>query len=64
MADAKFKDDVNSLETGLEKVDFVRNQNYLSQLAMHVSRQEKEILQLKAKLIGKLISILIVLEKE
>mmetsp|Transcript_4805 Transcript_4805/g.8236 ORF Transcript_4805/g.8236 Transcript_4805/m.8236 type:complete len:216 (+) Transcript_4805:321-968(+) len=42
-------EDIAVLMTGLTKVEFVRSENYLSQLAVLVARQEKEILRLKLK---------------
>ena len=50
MADRRVKDDIGFISTGLEKVEFVRSQNYLSQLAILIARQEKEIMSLRVKL--------------
>ena len=52
-ADSKFNEDVKFMEEGLKKVEFARSQNYLSELAVYVQKQEKENLALKLALQGK-----------
>lgn len=45
-ADKHFGEDITQIKEGLEKIEFVRSKNYLSKLAILVSRQEKEIFRL------------------
>jgi len=45
-AEKHFGEDITQIKEGLEKVEFVRSKNYLSKLAILVSRQEKEIFRL------------------
>lgn len=44
------------IKEGLQKVEFVRSENYLSKLAVLISRQEKEIFKLQKKSQGKYFS--------
>lgn len=48
-ADKHTHEDILMIKTGLEKVEFVRSQNYLSKLAILISQQEKEIFKLHKK---------------
>ena len=52
-ADKHTGEDIQSIKEGLDKVEFVRSKNYLSQLAVLVSRQEKQILKMQKELKGK-----------
>ena len=46
-ADKYTKEDISTVKQGLEKVEFVRSQNYLNKLALMINKQEKEIFKLK-----------------
>jgi len=46
-ADKYTREDIGSVKAGLEKVEFVRSQNYLNKLAIMINKQEKEIFRLK-----------------
>ena len=50
MADSATAEDLTKIKTGLNKVDFVRNQNYLTRLATLIQEQEKENAQLISQL--------------
>ena len=47
-ADKYTGEDLDNIKTGLDKVEFVRSQNYLAKLAIMIQKQEKEIARLKA----------------
>lgn len=49
MADQHTGQDLNYIKEGLNKVEFIRTKNYLSKLAILISRQEKEIFSLTKK---------------
>lgn len=49
MADKHTGADLNFIKDGLNKVEFIRTKNYLSKLAVLISRQEKEIFNLNKK---------------
>lgn len=49
MADRHTGADLNYIKDGLNKVEFIRTKNYLSKLAILISRQEKEIFALTKK---------------
>ena len=49
MADKHTGADLNFIKDGLNKVEFIRTKNYLSKLAILISRQEKEIFKLTKK---------------
>ena len=49
MADKHTGTDLNFIKDGLNKVEFIRTKNYLSKLAILISRQEKEIFKLNKK---------------
>ena len=53
MADKHTGADLNFIKDGLNKVEFIRTKNYLSKLAVLISRQEKEIFNLNKKTRGK-----------
>jgi hypothetical protein len=46
-ADKYTHEDISTVKQGLEKVEFVRSQNYLNKLAVMIHKQEKEIFKLK-----------------
>jgi cell division protein FtsB len=48
-ADKHTAEDILMIKSGLEKVEFVRSQNYLAKLAVLISQQEKEIFKLQKK---------------
>ena len=48
-ADKYTSEDLTVLKEGLDKVGFVRSDNYLTKLAVLIARQEKEIIELKQK---------------
>ena len=52
-ADKHTGEDIVMIKEGLQKVEFVRSENYLSKLAVLISRQEKEIFKLQKKSQGK-----------
>ena len=63
VADKRVRDDIAFVESGLEKVEFVRNKNYLYRLAQHVAQQEASITELKKQLKGKY-SLIIFVDQE
>jgi uncharacterized protein YigA (DUF484 family) len=48
-ADKHTCEDIIQIKEGLQKVEFVRSKNYLSKLAILISRQENEIAKLQKK---------------
>lgn len=48
-ADKHTAEDITMIKNGLDKVEFVRSQNYLSKLAILISQQEKELFKLQKK---------------
>ena len=49
IADEHTKEDINMMQIGISKVEFIRSKNYLQKLAILISRQEKELFQMKNK---------------
>ena len=45
-ADKHTAEDILMIKSGLEKVEFVRSQNYLAKLAVLISSEEEEIFKL------------------